>query len=108
MPKTNKNAPEKWGVNTTLKLIRVADVKYNVESLFREDISMSKFTEILNEKANESLNELASNKPILGNKEKKIAFLSFYAKNKGNINMKAYAESIGVDRTTLYNWIKGK
>jgi hypothetical protein len=83
MPKTNKNAPEKWGANK------------------KESYSHDEVEAIVN-------NITASNKPILGNKEKKIVFLSFYSKNKGNINMKAYADSIGVNRTTLYNWIKGK
>ena len=90
-----------------LKLIILADVKEYLPQLDREEISVSRFAEILNNKANESLNVINANKPILTNKQKKIAFLSFYAKNKRIINISAYAESIGVDRRTIYNWING-
>lgn len=90
-----------------LKLIILADVKEYLPQLDREEISVSRFAEILNNKANESLNVINANKPIIGNKHKKANFLSFYAKNKRIINISAYAESIGVDRRTIYNWING-
>jgi hypothetical protein len=99
MTKTKQNAPEKWGVNKPKKLDKtiLIPAKWN-------DEDVNSFLELIKEfsKQSKDLNTL-----ILTNKQKKIAFLSFYAKNKRIINISAYAESIGVDRRTIYNWING-
>lgn len=99
MPKPNKNAPEKCLDNFLGKWDKMILIPgtWNNEQV-------DTFLEFIKEfsKQSKDLNTL-----ILTNKQKKIVFLSFYAKNKRIINISAYAESIGVDRRTIYNWING-